>query len=87
MATVSTSEVPALAILFFPFLLKSKDVRPNDMLAAGQVNQQFLANGGKWRIMRWHSVRHRTRLARTAYKEQTSTDGNCAQVGTCINFE
>jgi hypothetical protein len=26
---------------------KSKDVRPNVMLAASQVNQQFLANGGK----------------------------------------
>jgi hypothetical protein len=44
MATVPTPEVSARAILSF---LKLKDVRPNEMLAAGQVNHQFLTNGGK----------------------------------------
>jgi hypothetical protein len=28
-------------------ILKLKDVRPNEMLMAGQVNQQFLVHGGK----------------------------------------
>jgi hypothetical protein len=44
MGTVSTSEEPARAILSF---LKLKDVRPNEILLAGQVNQQFLMHGGK----------------------------------------
>ena len=44
MATVPAPEESARAILSF---FKSKDVRPNEMLVADQVNQQFLANGGK----------------------------------------
>jgi hypothetical protein len=44
MATVTTPEESARAILSF---FKLKDVRPNEMLMAGQVNQQFLTNGGK----------------------------------------
>jgi hypothetical protein len=44
MATVATREESARAILAF---FKLKDVRPNEMLMAGQVNQQFLTNGGK----------------------------------------
>jgi hypothetical protein len=44
MATVPTSEESARAILSF---FKLKDVRANEMLMAGQVNQQFLTNGGK----------------------------------------
>jgi hypothetical protein len=44
MATVPTPEESARAILSF---FKLKDVRPNVMLMAGQVNQQFLTNGGK----------------------------------------
>jgi hypothetical protein len=39
-----TPEVSARAILSF---FKLKDVRPNEMLVAGQVNQQFLTNGGQ----------------------------------------
>jgi hypothetical protein len=44
MATVPTPEESVRAILSF---FKLKDVRPNEMLMAGQVNQQFLTNGGK----------------------------------------
>jgi hypothetical protein len=44
MATVPTPEESGRAILSF---FKLKDVRPNEMLMAGQVNQQFLTNGGK----------------------------------------
>ena len=44
MTTAAILEESTRAILSF---FKSKDVRPNEMLIAGQVNQQFLANGGK----------------------------------------
>jgi hypothetical protein len=44
MATVPAPEESARAILSF---FKLKDVRANEMLVPGQVNQQFLTNGGK----------------------------------------
>jgi hypothetical protein len=44
MVTVPTPEESARAILSF---FKLKDIRPNEMLMAGQVNQQFLTNGGR----------------------------------------
>ena len=44
MAIVPTSEESARAILSF---LKLKDVHPNEMVMANQVNQQFLTNTGK----------------------------------------
>jgi hypothetical protein len=44
MASVPTPEESARAILSF---LKLRDVHPNEMVAASQVNQQFLTNGGK----------------------------------------
>ena len=44
MASAPAPEESARAILSF---FKSKEVRPNEMLVADQVNQQFLANGGK----------------------------------------
>jgi hypothetical protein len=43
MATVLSPQESARAILSF---FKLKDVRPNEMLVAGQVNQQFLTKGG-----------------------------------------
>src|ERR1700730_14924403 len=42
MATVPTPESARAILSFF----KLKDVRPNEMLMAGQVNQEFLTNGG-----------------------------------------
>jgi hypothetical protein len=44
MAMVPTSEEAARAILSF---LKLKDVHPNEMIMASQVNQEFLTNKGK----------------------------------------
>src|SRR6516225_7683957 len=44
MATVPTPEESARTILSF---LKLKDLHPNEMVMASQVNQQFLTNGGK----------------------------------------
>jgi hypothetical protein len=44
MATVPPPEESARAILSF---LKLKDVHPNEMVMASQVNRQFLTNGGK----------------------------------------
>jgi hypothetical protein len=66
MAIVPTYEESARAILSF---LKLKDVHPNEMVIASQVNQQFCLCGG-------YQVCHRARLARTAYKRQIPADGN-----------
>ena len=44
MAILPTPEESARAILS---VFKSKDIRPNEMLIAGQVKRQFLANGGE----------------------------------------
>jgi hypothetical protein len=41
MATVPISEEAILSVF------KTKDVRSNEMLIAGQVKQQFLTNGGE----------------------------------------
>ena len=78
MAILPTPEESARAILS---VFKSKDVRPNEMLMAGQVNLQFLTDGGKgadyakgvkYAIeQRWLEplTNHRIRLTETGFVE------------------
>jgi hypothetical protein len=87
MATVPTSEVSALAILSF---FKAKVVRPNDMLAACQVNQQFLANGGK---LADYAVAFSTPQKEAGSNRLQTTDSDWRKLGRswhlykfCVNF-
>jgi hypothetical protein len=82
MTSAPTPEGFARAILS---LFKSKDVRSNEMLVAGQVNQQFLMLGGnrddyteglKYAIARgWLEplTRSRFRLTETGFIEMRSS--------------